>query len=322
MEYVRMGRSGLKVSQVALGCGFRGMTDRDAMESVINHAIAEGINFIDCSNTYGPQSDDNRAGVVEEVLGGVLARGRRDDLVVTTKVTSRNGPGPNDVGSSRHHIMREIDQSLRRLQTDHVDIYLIHWRDHTTPMDETVEAMTDVVRSGKARYWGVCNYKAWEACRALWLADKAVAPGFITMQNQYSLLHREPELEILPFCGEIGIGLMAFSPLAVGVLSGDLQQGQPAPLGTLWARQSHDEFANAITDTDQKVINALREIAAAHDRDPTAVAVQWVLSHPEVTVAIAGPDTPEQLDRYLAGVDWDLNTQERARLDEVSASAN
>ena len=179
MEYVRMGRSGLKVSQVALGCGFRGMTDRDAMEGVINHAIEEGINFIDCANIYGPRSDDHRAGVVEEVLGDVLARGR-DDLVVTTKVTSRNGPGPNDVGSSRHHIMREIDQSLRRLQTDHVDIYLIHWRDHTTQMDETVEAMTDVVRSGKARYWGVCNYKAREACRALWLDANAVAPGFIT----------------------------------------------------------------------------------------------------------------------------------------------
>lgn len=218
MKYVPMGRSGLKVSQLALGCGFRGVTDVDEMETVINHAIDHGINFIDCANTY-------RDGVAEDVLSRVLARGR-DDLVITTKVTSLTGPGPNDIGSSRYHIMREIDRSLKSLQTDHVDIYIVHWRDHTTPMEETVHTMTDVVRSGKARYWGVSNYQAWEACRALWIADAAVAPGFITMQNPYSLLNRDLEPEIMPFCGEMGSGLMAFSPLAVGVLSGDIDLTQ------------------------------------------------------------------------------------------------
>ena len=314
MEYVNMGRSGLKVSRIALGCGFRGMTDQDAMERVITHAIDRGINFIDCANTYV-------GGVGEQVLGRVLAR-NRDDLVITTKVTSIVAEGPNDIGSSRYHIMREIDRSLRRLQTDHVDIYIVHWRDHTTPLEETVRAMTDVVASGKTRYWGVSSYQAWEACQALWIADRAVAPGFITTQNQYSLLHRDLEQEIFPFCAEFGIGVMAFSPLAVGVLSGDLQQGQPPPAGTLWARQPPGDLQTIITDRAQRVIDALREIGAARERHPTSVAIQWVLSHPEVSTAIAGPDTTEQLDPYVDAVGWELTADERSRLDEASGPAD
>ncbi len=314
MEYVNMGRSGLKVSRIALGCGFRGMTDQDLMERIIRHAIDRGINFIDCANIYV-------GGVGEQVLGRVLP-GQRDDLVITTKVTSIVAEGPNDIGSSRYHIMREIDRSLRRLQTDHVDIYIVHWRDQTTPLEETVRAMTDVVRSGKALYWGVSSYQAWEACQALWIADRAVAPGFITTQNQYSLLSRDLEQEIFPFCAEFGIGVMAFSPLAVGVLSGDVQQGQPAPAGTLWARQPPGELQDLITDRAQRVIDLLCEIGAAHGRHPTAVAIQWVLSHPEVSTAIAGPDTTEQLDDYLGAVGWELSADDRARLDEASAAAD
>ena len=310
MEYVNMGRSGLKVSQVALGCGFRGMTDQDLMERIIRHAIDRGVNFIDCANTYV-------GGIGEQVLGRVLP-GQRDDLVITTKVTSIVGQGPNDIGSSRYHILREIDRSLERLQTDHVDIYIVHWRDQTTPLEETVRAMTDVVASGKTRYWGVSSYQAWEACQALWIADRAVAPGFITTQNQYSLLCRAPEQELFPFCRQFGIGVMAFSPLAVGVLSGDLQQGQPAPEGTLWDRQPPYELQSVLTDRAQRVIDALREIGAAHGRHPTGVAIRWVLSHPEVATAIAGPDTTEQLDTYIDAAGWDLTAEEIARLDEAS----
>ncbi len=314
MEYVNMGRSGLKVSQVALGCGFRGMTDQDLMEGIIRHAIDRGVNFIDCANTYV-------GGIGEQVLGRVLP-GQRDDLVITTKVTSIVGQGPNDIGSSRYHILREIDRSLERLQTDHVDIYIVHWRDQTTPLEETVRAMTDVVASGKTRYWGVSSYQAWEACQALWIADRAVAPGFITTQNQYSLLCRAPEQELFPFCREFGIGVMAFSPLAVGVLSGDLQQGQPAPEGTLWDRQPPYELQSVLTDRAQRVIDALREIGAAHGRHPTGVAIRWVLSHPEVATAIAGPDTTEQLDTYLDAAGWELTAEEVARLNEASDPAD
>jgi len=313
MEYVNMGRSGLKVSRVALGCGFRGMTDQDLMERIIRHAIDRGVNFIDCANTYV-------GGIGEQVLGRVLP-GQRDELVITTKVTSIVGQGPNDIGSSRYHIMREIDRSLRRLQTDHVDIYIVHWRDQTTPLEETVRAMTDVVASGKTRYWGVSSYQAWEACQALWLADRAVAPGFITTQNQYSLLCRDPEQELFPFCREFGIGVMAFSPLAVGVLSGDLQQGQPAPAGTLWERQPPYELESVLTDRAQRVIDVLREIGAAHGRNPTAVAIRWVISRPEVATAIAGPDTTEQLDAYIDAAGWELTADEIARLDEASDPA-
>ena len=314
MEYVNMGRSGLKVSRIALGCGFRGMTDQDLMERIIRHAIDRGINFIDCANTYV-------SGVGEQVLGRVLP-GQRDDLVITTKVTSIVAEGPNDIGSSRYHIMREIDRSLRRLQTDHVDIYIVHWRDQTTPLEETVRAMTDVVASGKTRYWGVSSYQAWEACQALWIADRAVAPGFITTQNQYSLLCRDLEQEIFPFCNEFGIGVMAFSPLAVGILSGDFQQGQPAPAGTLWDHQPPQDLQEVITDRAQRVIDVLREIGAERGHHPTSVAIQWVLSHPEVATAIAGPDTPEQLDPYVDAVGWELTADERARLDEASAPAD
>lgn len=313
MKYVPMGRSGLKVSQLALGCGFRGLTDQGEMETLIHHAIDHGINFIDCANSYG-------GGVAEEVLGRVLARGR-NDLVITTKVTSSTGPGPNDIGGSRYHIMRQIDRSLMSLHTDHVDIYIVHWRDHTTPMEETVHAMTDVVRSGKARYWGVSNYRAWEACRALWIAEAAAAPGFITMQNPYNLLDRELEGEIMPFCGEMGSGMMTFSPLAIGVLSGDiaptqLRGRQLDPATNTWKEKIPDERARRQAT---RVIEVVREIAIAKERHPTAVAIQWVLSHQEVTAAIAGPDTTAQLDTYLDGVDCELTIDERERLDAISA---
>ena len=251
-----------------------------------------------------------------------MLKDQRDDLVITTKVTSIMGQGPNDIGSSRYHILREIDRSLGRLQTDHVDIYIVHWRDQTTPLEETVRAMTDVVASGKTRYWGVSSYQAWEACQALWIADRAVAPGFITTQNQYSLLCRDPEQELFPFCAEFGIGVMAFSPLAVGLLSGDLQQGQPAPAGTLWDRQPPYELQTVLTDRAQRVINVLREIGTARGRHPTAVAIQWVLSRPEVSTAIAGPDTTEQLDTYVDAAGWELTADERSRLDEASDPAD
>ncbi len=316
MKYVPMGRSALKVSQLALGCGFRGLKDQDEMETVINYAIDHGINFIDCATTYG-------GGVAEDILGRVLARGR-DDLVITTKVTSATGPGPNDIGGSRYHIMREIDRSLKGLRTDHVDIYIVHWRDHTTPMEETVRAMADVVRSGKARYWGVSNYQAWEACRAVWIAEAAAASGFITMQNPYNLLDRNLEAEIMPFCGEIGSGMMTFSPLAVGVLSGDIAptqlRGRRLDSATnSWKEEIPDDRARRRATS---VIEVVREIATAKDLHPTAVAIQWVLSHPEVTAAIAGPDTTVQLDTYLDGVDWELTADERERLDAISAPDN
>ena len=182
--------------------------------------------------------------------------------------------------------------------------------------------MTDVVASGKTRYWGVSSYQAWEACQALWIADRAVAPGFITTQNQYSLLCRDPEQELFPFCREFGIGVMAFSPLAVGVLSGDLQQGQPAPAGTLWDRQPPGELQSVLTDRAQRVIDVLRDVGAAHGRHSTAVAIQWVLSHPEVATAIAGPDTTEQLDAYVDAAGWELTAEELARLDEASDPAD
>ena len=318
MEYVNFGKAGVKVSPLALGLGLRGQGDANAAQRLIEHAIDSGINLIDCANIYGLMDDRANVGRSEEILGKAI-QGKRDDVVITSKVFSQMGTGPNDAGLSRYHIMREVERSLKRLNTDHIDVYLIHAYDEATPQEETIRALDDLVRSGKTRYIGCCNHQAWQACKALWIADKVNATPYMCIQNMYNLLNRDLETDMFGLVREEGLGVMCYSPLAVGLLSGVYSPDELPPAGTLWAARQ-DEFAQRMSGATGQVISTLKRLAAELGKTPAQLAVAWVLSHPEVTIAISGSDTIEQLDDTLGSVGWELDSAVREELDEVSRS--
>ena len=319
MEYVNFGKAGVKVSPLALGLGLRGQADENAAQRLIEHAIDNGINLIDCANIYGPMDDRDNIGRSEVILGKAI-KGKRDDVVITSKVCSHIGQGPNDYGLSRYHIMREIDRSLMRLGTDHIDVYLIHVTDDTTPQEETIRALDDLVHSGKVRYLGCCNHQAWQVCKVLWIADSINATPYMCVQNMYNLLNRDLETEMFGLVREEGLGVMCYSPLSVGLLSGVYSPDEPPPAGTLWARRYPEEYEHRMHGATGKVIATLKRLADALGKTPAQLAVAWVVSHPEVTVAISGSDTIEQLDDTLGGVGWELDDAIREELDEVSRS--
>jgi aryl-alcohol dehydrogenase-like predicted oxidoreductase len=317
VDYINFGTAGVKVSRLALGLGLRGQSDPDAAQRMIEHAIASGINLIDCANVYSPMDIHANFGQSETILGRAV-KGRRDDVVITSKVASRVGKGPNDAGLSRVHILREIDKSLTRLGTDYLDAYLVHVYDASTPLEETVRAMDDVVRAGKARYVGCCNYAGWQVVHALWLADRRNAEPFTIVQNQYSLLQRTPEQELFGVIRSQGLGMMAYSPLGVGLLSGLYHPNVAPPAGTLWGKREPDRYNKLMAGTAGRVIETVFEVAKEVGKTPAQIAIAWVLDHPEVSVAITGGDTVEHLDDNLGGVGWKLDPELRQRLDDVS----
>ena len=318
MEYTNFGTAGVKVSRLALGLGLRGQSDEAVAQRLVEHAIDKGINVIDCANVYAPMDNHGNAGRAEEIVGRAI-QGKRDDLFLTTKVAGRIGPKPNDSGLSRYSILREIDRSLKRLGTDHVDLYLVHIYDASTPLEETMGALEDVVRAGKARYIGCCNFAAWQVCRGLWIADKRNSTPFTVVQNPYSLLHRHLEREMFGLVNDRGLGTMVYSPLAVGLLSNAYLPGQPPPAGTLWANQRRPLYDKLMQGPVANVITTLHELAGELGKTPAQLAIAWVLAHREISVAISGADTPDQLDDVLGGVGWTLDPAVKQRLDEVSA---
>jgi aryl-alcohol dehydrogenase-like predicted oxidoreductase len=319
MDYITFGTAGVKISRLALGLGLRGQADETAAQRLVEHAIDCGITLLDCANIYGPMDDRANIGRSEVILGKAI-QGKRDQVVITSKVASAVGTGPNDRGLSRYHILREIEGTLRRLQTDHVDIYLVHVYDSGTPLEEVVRALDDVVRSGKARYVGCCNYAAWQVCRALWIADKVNAHAYMCVQNPYSLLNRQLEGEMFGLVRDRGLGLMAYSPLGVGLLSGAYQPNQPPPAGTLWASGRRDRFEHTMQGAVAEVVGAVQQAATELGKTPAQVAIAWVLSHPEVSCAISGADTVAQLDDVLGAIGWVLPAEVRQHLDAVSAT--
>ncbi len=317
MDYINFGTAGLKVSRLALGLGLRGQSDPMAAQRMIEHAIESGINIIDCANVYSPMDIHANFGESEVILGKAI-KGRRDSVVITSKVASRVGPGPNDAGSSRVHIIREIDKTLERLGSDYLDVYLVHVYDQSTPLEETIRALDDVVRSGKARYVGCCNYAAWQVVHGQWLADKRNGAPFMCVQNQYSLLQRTPEQELFSMIRNQGLGMMAYSPLGVGLLSGLYHPQQPPPSGTLWSKRDLERYNKLMAGMAGRVIATLFDVAKDVGKSPAQVAIAWVLDHPEVTIAITGGDTIEHLNDNLGGVGWKLDPEHRRRLDEAS----
>ena len=318
MEYRNFGVAGVKVSPICLGVAFRGRPDKAIQRATIERAIEHGVNFIDCANTY-------QRGNSERILGEVI-KGRRDQFVITTKVCESINKGlndrkePNDRGLSRFHVMREIEKSLSRLQTDYIDIYLLHHVDPTTPIEETLRALDDLVRQGKVRYIGCANFAAWQVCKALWICARRNLAPFICVQDHYNLLDRSPERELMPFCGAEGLGIMTYSPLAVGLLTGRFRHGVSPPSDTSWA-QRRPAFEKAMSPDADRVVETLMRIGTAQGKTPAQVAIAWILSHPEISAAMIGPDTPEHVEENMGGVGWELTDDERAALDEASTWA-
>lgn len=316
MEFVNFGAAGVKVSKIALGLGFREQDSRQEAERVIEHAIYQGINFIDCSNFYNVGEN-----LSEEILSGIL-KSHRDDLVITSKVFSDVGNGPNDSGNSRYHIMREIDKTLSRLKTDHIDVYILHGYDYKTPLEETLRALDDLVTSGKIRYAGCSNFSAWQVCKALWIADKLNLDRFICVQNPYSLLNRTIENELFGLIRDQELGMMAFSPIGAGLLSGSYKAGQPPPPNSPWATKDRTRYNKSMSGSTPAILSELKTISENRNKSVAQVALQWVLSKNEVTVAITGSDTTEQLDENIGAIGWELTTDEISVLDNTSLGSN
>ena len=311
MQYVRLGTTGVKVSRICLGCMSYGVPERgthawtlpeDESRPFIRRAVEAGVNFFDTANMY---SD----GTSEEIVGRALADfARREEVVLATKVFYGMRSHPNSGGLSRTAIMREIDASLRRLGTDYVDLYQIHRWDPSTPIEETMEALHDVVKAGKARYIGASSMWAWQFAKAQHVAERNGWTRFSTMQNHYNLVYREEEREMLPLCLDQGVGVIPWSPLARGLLTREAGSATP--------RVATDEFAKTLYGTaDHGVLEQVTSIAAARGISRAEVGLAWVMRHPAVTAPIIGATKPEHLEHALGAVEVTLTDDEVAALE-------
>ena len=318
MKYVNFGNSGVKVSRIALGLGLRGEGDASKAEKFIKSTIDLGVNLIDCANVYGLLDERINAGTSEQILGKVL-KSCRDDVVITSKVTGPIGDLPNDQGSSRFHIMREVERSLKRLNTDHIDVYILHGPDYSTPLEEIVRAMDDLVRAGKILYPACSNYKAWQIYRALSIAEKTNAAPFITMQNPYSLMNRQLEEEHFSLAQHTGVGIMAYSPLGIGLLSGSYDPKSKPDTGSLWNKPERtDYYSNLMKGKTSELVQMVGNIAEQHNATPAQISLSWVLSHPEISVAISGADKEEQMKENVGALEIKLTDEQIKNLNNKS----
>jgi aryl-alcohol dehydrogenase (NADP+) len=318
MDYVNLGKTGLKVSRICLGCMSYGSSkwrdwvlDEEASRPFIERALAAGINFFDTANMYS-------TGASEEVLGRAIHDfARREEVVIATKVFFPMGQGMNDRGLSRKHVMDAIDASLKRLRVDHVDLYQIHRYDPATPIEETLEALHDVVKAGKARYIGASSMFAWQFTRALYLADLHGWTRFVSMQNHYNLAYREEEREMMPLCRAEGIGVIPWSPLARGFLTGKRKRGDDQERGDT-VRAKSDGFAHEMyyQEEDFQVVDRVVEIAGRHGVPPARIALAWLLAQPGVTAPIVGATKMEHLEDALAALAVTLSDEEKKALEE------
>jgi len=315
MDYVRLGKTGLKVSRICLGTMTYGSSkwrpwvlDEADSRPFIQRAIEHGITFFDTADMYS-------RGVSEEVLGRALKDfARRDQMIIATKVFYPMGDGPNDRGLSRRHILDAIDASLRRLGVDYVDLYQIHRFDPYTPIEETIEALHDVVKAGKARYIGASSMGAWQLAKMLYVADAHNWTRFVSMQNHYNLVYREEEREMMPLCREEGIGVVPWSPLARGFLAGNRRKGD---LGDT-ARAKTDDFAHRLyySDADFAIADRVVELAKRRGVKPTQIALAWLLAQPGLTAPIVGASRLEHLDDHVGALAVRLTPDELTFLEE------
>ena len=309
MEYRRLGASGLRVSAVGLGTNNFGVRlDAERTSLVVNEALDVGINMIDTANSYSQ-------GLSEEYIGRAL-KGRRHDAVVATKVSSRVGEGPNDAGNSRQHIVAEVENSLRRLGTDYIDLYQIHWADANTPIEETLGALDHLVNQGKVRYIGCSNFAAWQVCEATWTSRLLGTASFVSVQPKYNMLFRNVEAELIPFCAEYGIGVLPYFPLAEGLLTGKYSRGRGAPEGTRLVEDVRGVLASA----DFDVLERIESFVAERDHTMLELAFAWLLHRPQISSVIAGATRPEQVVANAKTLDWSLTPEEMAEIDSLLAA--
>lgn len=317
MNYRELGRTGVLVSPVCLGTAFRSQEDEDLCVRIIEHAIDKGCNFIDTA-LYGE-------GRSEQVVGRAL-KGKRDQIVLTTKIAGTLGEGPNRGRLNRLNLISGVEASLQRLQTDYIDLYLMHSFDPNTPLDETLRALDDIVRQGKVRFIGCSNFVAWKIMEALWISGERNLAPFVCTQSQYNLLNRfEVEPELIPLCRQFGLGIMAYSPLAIGLLTGRFRRGQEPPPHTSWSTGENTGLSphkyrldEALDEFNDRIVQCLIDVAERHQRTPAQVAIAWILDHDEISAPILGADLPEHVDEIFAGLEWALPVDERRMLDEVS----
>ena len=316
MEYRRLGATGLRVSELCLGCmTFGRETDEHIARKILDRFVEVGGNFVDTANVYA-------AGASEEILGRILGE-RRKDLVVATKVRFNANAfvgkpvAPNQIGLSRGHIMAEVEASLKRLQMDYIDLYQVHAWDFETPIDETMRALDDLVRQGKVRYIGASNFTAWQLMKSLWISDKHDFARFDSLQPQYSLITRDIEREILPLCRYENVGVIPWSPLGGGFLTGKYRSGQRPPEDSRLAKV--DLWNRLANERNYATLEAVEQVAKERGRAVAQVALAWVNQQPGVSSVIYGARTEEQNEQNLGAIGFRLEAAELAALDKASA---
>ncbi|MFI2271782.1 MULTISPECIES: aldo/keto reductase [Catenuloplanes] len=312
MSYRRLGDSGLTVSAIGLGCSsFGRRLDADGSRAVVDAALDAGINLFDTADVYGEPR-----GTSEQLLGAAL-KGRRDDVVIATKFgMDMAGANGQDFGAraSRRYVTRAVEASLRRLDTDYIDLYQLHRPDPATPIEETLAALDDLVRAGKVRYLGCSNFSAWEIADAAWTARTTHRTPFISAQNRYSLLHRDPEAELLPACQHFGLGLLPFFPLDSGLLSGKYRRDTPPPSG---GRLSDERYATLLKSAPWDVIETIESFAQVRGRTLLDVAIAGLTSRRGVSSVITGATSPEQIRANAAAGAWRLTVDDLVKLDAI-----
>lgn len=310
MDYRSLGRSGLKVSPICLGTMmFGGQTDEATSARIIAKAAGAGINFIDTADVYNE-------GQSEEVVGRAI-RAKRHHWILATKVANAMGPGPNDRGLSRRWIMQAADDSLRRLGTDFIDIYYLHKEDHSTPLEETVRAMADLVHAGKIRYFGVSNHRAWRVAEICRICDELGIDRPVVSQPYYNALNRMPEVEHLPACGYFGLGVVPYSPVARGVLTGKYDPNVPPPAGTRAGRQDVRMMQSEWRPESLIIAQEVKRYAAEKGTKAQILAVNWVLNNRFITSVIAGPRTEEQWDDYIEALAYKFTSDDEKLFDRL-----
>ena len=311
MEYRRLGNSGLQVSVVGLGTNnFGGRMNYEQTEHVLKQALEENINLIETSNTYGGR-------LSEEYIGKALT-GVRSRVLLATKVSNNVGEGPNHSGASRKHIMEQVEISLRKLQTDYIDLYQIHYPDPFTPIEETMRTMDTLVKQGKVRYIGCSNFAAWQVAEAMGVARALNLEPLICVEPEYNMLKRGIEKELIPCCQRFGLGILPYFPLASGFLTGKYRRSQGAPEGTRLARKEYQPRAQAIlTDANFDILEQLETFATDRGRPLVELAIAWLLANPVVASVIAGATKPEQVTANAKAADWHLTPDEMEELDNI-----
>jgi aryl-alcohol dehydrogenase-like predicted oxidoreductase len=313
MEYRQLGKAGVKVSAIGLGTnrfGSEAVSQQD-VNHMIDAALDMGINFIDTADVY-------TAGQSETTLG-VALKGRWQRVVLATKVFHPTGDGPNDRGSSRYHIQNAVEASLKRLQSDHIDLYYLHRWDDTTPIEESLRTLDDLVRSGKVRYLGASNYASWQLAKTNLLAELRGLPAFSALQSHYHLLERSVEKEVLPYCAADGVGFVPYFPLAGGFLTGKYRRGQPAPAGSRGENSTY--VRGYMTDKNYTLIEQLEAWCSQQGRSLAELAEAWLLAQPSVCSVISGATRIEQIQANVRAVDWKLSADDLTQIKSILDSA-